>query len=589
MRHSLIGRLLLVSTFIAVCSIAATAWLAAITASRGVEQAQGESLKDDSTVYRSLLDYAATNRTWSDVVPLVRSLSDQVDRRVTLTTRAGTVIADSAPLTDPPSAPGPLPARAFAVIDPLAVDPALAADAASDPIDPRVVGPFALTSDERRELEASAEKVASCVIRYGGDGAISVAPDGRPTVQSSVHAIDEACGASLLNDVITPTEATALAQLESAVNTCLADQGEAPVTVHRDFTWSSASPRSSGDELSIPPCLTSARRQQLAAYAPPAALLYLSSSNGGAPARFDLSSSNQLKIAGITAGVLLVATGATAAAGLRLIRPLRALTQAAQRMTDGHGTARVRTRGKDEIAELGAAFNEMVAGRERMEAQRKALISDIAHELRSPLTNLRGWLETTEDGLAEHTPELDRALLDEAIHLQRIVDDLQDLALSDAGELRMYPQEVHVDHVLAQIRSAFSAQAAARGIDLAAGAPEGLTLQADPVRLRQVIENLVTNALRHTPRGGKVTATARAEPGCVVIDVIDTGSGIAAEDMPHLFDRFWRADRSRSRGSGGSGLGLAIAHNLVQAHGGTLTAISTLEVGSTFTIRLPAR
>ena len=190
--------------------------------------------------------------------------------------------------------------------------------------------------------------------------------------------------------------------------------------------------------------------------------------------------------------------------------------------------------------------------------------------------------------MAEHTPELDRALLGEAIQLQRIVDDLQDLAMSDAGQLRMHPQAMDVGPVLTQIRAAYSAQAAARGISLAASAPDGLALEADPVRFRQTIENLVTNALRHTPDGGTVTLTARAEPGCVVVDVVDTGSGIEAADLPHLFDRFWRADRSRSRGSGGSGLGLAIADNLVRAHGGTLTAVSTVGLGSTFTLRLPA-
>ena len=588
MRHSLIVRLLLVSTLIAVCSIAATAWLAAITVSRGIEQAQGASLANDSATYRRLLDYAATNRTWRDVGPVVSALSTEVGRRITLTAQDGTVIADSATRADPGSKPGRLPGRASAVVDPLAVDPALGAGAASDPIDARVVGPFSLTSDERRDLEAFADKILGCVDALGGDGAISVAPTGRPTVETHSVAIAAACGVSLLDDVVPPTEAAALAQLESAVNACLGAQQTTTITLHRDLTWSTDAPLPSADRLAIPPCLTSSRQQLLAPYAPPAALLYLSSRTDDAPAHLDLSRANQLKIVALAAAVLLVAIGATAAAAHRMIRPLRDLTRAAQRMTRGDAAARVRTRGRDEIAELGAAFNEMSAGREHMEEQRKALISDIAHELRSPLTNIRGWLEATEDGLAERTPELDRALLGEAIQLQRIVDDLQDLAMSDAGELRMHPQAMEVAPVLAQIRTAYTAQAAARGISLAASAPDRLALEADPVRLRQAIENLVTNALRHTPDGGTVTVTARDEPGWVVVDVVDTGSGIEAADLPHLFDRFWRADRSRSRGSGGSGLGLAIANNLVHAHGGTLTAVSTVGSGSTFTLRLPA-
>ncbi|QTE31032.1 sensor histidine kinase [Pengzhenrongella sicca] len=587
-RHSLIVRLLIVSSLIAVCSIGATAWLAAMTVSRGIQQAQGSSLANDSATYRRLLDYAATNRTWQDVGPVVSSLSTEAGRRVTLTMQDGTVIADSAALADPASTPDPLPARASAVVDPLAVDPALGAGASSDPIDARVVGPFALTSPERRDLEGFAAKILACVDALGGDGAISIAPSGRPTVETNSVAIAATCGVSLLDEVVPPTEAAALAQLESAVNACLSAQRTTTITLHRDLTWSTDAPLPLADQLAIPTCLKSSRQQLLAPYAPPAALLYLSSSTRAAPAHLDLSRANQLKIAALAAVVLLVAVGATAAAAHRMIRPLRALTLAAQRMTRGDSDARVQTRGRDEIAELGAAFNEMSAGREHMEEQRKALISDIAHELRSPLTNIRGWLEATEDGLAERTPELDRALLEEAIQLQRIVDDLQDLAMSDAGELRMHPQAMEVAPVLAQIRTAYSAQAAARGISLTTSTPDGLTLEADPVRIRQAIENLVTNALRHTPDGGTVTVTAQGEPGCVVVDVVDTGSGIEAADLPHLFDRFWRADRSRSRGSGGSGLGLAIANNLVHAHGGTLTAVSTVGLGSTFTLRLPA-
>jgi two-component system sensor histidine kinase BaeS len=172
--------------------------------------------------------------------------------------------------------------------------------------------------------------------------------------------------------------------------------------------------------------------------------------------------------------------------------------------------------------------------------------------------------------------------------LQRLIDDLQDLALVEAGKLRLHPEAVDVGELLDQVAGGYRDQAGAAAVTLHTEVNGGVRVSADPVRLRQVVANLVTNAVRHTPGGGFVRLAARpVGDGRGEIEVGDTGAGIDAADLPHVFDRFWRADPSRTRGTGGSGLGLAIVHGLVTAHGGTVTVASEPGRGTTFTVRLP--
>jgi two-component system sensor histidine kinase BaeS len=245
--------------------------------------------------------------------------------------------------------------------------------------------------------------------------------------------------------------------------------------------------------------------------------------------------------------------------------------------------------GKDEIGVLAVALNSLAERRERAEEQRTAMVSDVAHELRTPLTNIRSWLEAIEDGLATPVsdPALTGALLREALQLQAIIDDLQDLAVADAAGLRLTPETVPVADMLQQVIRAHGGGAEAGGVKLTADAPGRLEVTADPVRVRQALGNLVSNAIRYTPAGGNVSLVARREGAEVVISVVDDGTGIAAADLPHVFDRFWRADRSRSRATGGSGLGLAIVRQIAQAHGGSVTARSVEGRGSVFVLRLP--
>jgi two-component system sensor histidine kinase BaeS len=244
--------------------------------------------------------------------------------------------------------------------------------------------------------------------------------------------------------------------------------------------------------------------------------------------------------------------------------------------------------GNDEIGYLAAAFNDLSERRERIEEQRKAMVSDVAHELRTPLSNIRGWLEATQDGVAVPDQSLIASLLEEALLLQHIIDDLRDLAAADAGSFRLHHEPVRIAELLDQVAEAHRARAEAAGVRLNVLPADGeAELTADPVRLRQAVGNLVDNAVRHTPSGGSVTVGARPVGDDLVIEVTDTGTGIGPDELPHVFDRFWRAEKSRSRQTGGSGLGLAIVRQLAHAHGGTVAATSEPGEGAVFTLRLP--
>jgi len=215
------------------------------------------------------------------------------------------------------------------------------------------------------------------------------------------------------------------------------------------------------------------------------------------------------------------------------------------------------------------------------------MVNDIAHELGTPLTNIRAWLQAARDGVADPDPELLDLLADEADVLQHIIDDLRDLAAADAGRLRLHPELVYVNELLDQVAAVHGSRSGdVTIVTEPAGDPE---VMLDPLRMRQAVGNLLSNAVRHSPPGATVTVRSRLDGDDLVIEVVDAGDGISEDDLPHVFTRFWRADQSRSRHTGGSGLGLAIVRDLAGAHGGTVTATSRAGHGSTFAIRLPAR
>jgi signal transduction histidine kinase len=286
--------------------------------------------------------------------------------------------------------------------------------------------------------------------------------------------------------------------------------------------------------------------------------------------------------AGLAAGAVALILGLLLAR--QLTAPLRALTQAAQRLTQGD-VPEVEVRGQDEIGELGRAFNQMAQSLAHQEVLRRNLMADIAHELRTPLTVIRSDLEALLDGVYQPTPEALASLQEETLLLSRLVDDLRALAQAEAGQLRLERQPTDLTDLLRGVIASFDLQAESQGQALTLDLPAGLPLvDVDPQRVRQVVANLVSNALHYTPRRGTVTVAASLADQGVEIAVSDTGEGITPADLPHVFDRFWKGDRGWAESSG---LGLAIARELVRAHGGRIWVESELYQGSTFRFTLP--
>jgi two-component system sensor histidine kinase BaeS len=292
-----------------------------------------------------------------------------------------------------------------------------------------------------------------------------------------------------------------------------------------------------------------------------------------------------------TVVVAVIVAAAAILGGLLLsrgvLRPISMLTGASRRLGAGDLSYRVPVSGRDEIAELGRSFNRMADSLQASEERQRRLIGDVAHELRTPLANLRGYLEALRDGVVEPSPELLASLHEEVLLQHRIVEDLQDLALAEAGALTYHLTDVDVGELLETCLTAHRALAGTVGVTLSVETLEAIHICADPDRLRQMLGNLVVNAVRATAPGGAVRLSAARDDISVTIRVRDTGTGIPVADLPHLFDRFWRADAARGRTTGGSGLGLAIARQIITDHHGTIDVESARGVGTTFTITLP--
>lgn len=534
LRKSLLGRLLTVSALVASCSVAATAWLAVQTTSVAIRQEQGRNLSTDARIYDTLLGYAAGHPDWAGVDGTVRDLARESGRRIVLTTEDRQPLLDSAAGTSPAA---DLPTQASAVVDPLSVDTVLVPDAVpvgTDRVDPRAVGPFLLPAKERTALRSATARSAECLAGVGIAADVVDSPSGRPWVRFVSDGADRELELKCLSvdgAATTATEEKALRALEQLADACLERQGRTGVKLNLDLSWDrghgqegtdvgssapvpvpetgitkeeaierrtaedkmaedkaaaagvptdgAAQARGSGYDRAVAACVGSARREQLTAYVAAPALLFIDGPGAVSVPGFDLSPANTARIAGVTALVLALTVGASVIAGTRLVRPLHALTGAAQRMRDGLDSAPVPVGADNEIGRLALAFNDMAAHRTRLEEQRKVMVSDVAHELRTPLSNIRGWLEAAHDGLAEPDPAFVSSLLDEAVQLQHLINDLQDLGAAEAGALRLHLEPVFVDDLLGQVAAAHQGPAETAGVTL-----EVATAPGSPPRRR---------------------------------------------------------------------------------------------------------
>jgi signal transduction histidine kinase len=271
-----------------------------------------------------------------------------------------------------------------------------------------------------------------------------------------------------------------------------------------------------------------------------------------------------------------------------MIRPLRSLSAAAKGIAAGDLSHRAGVAGQDEVGQVAHTFNQMADSLQSYETERRQMTAAIAHELRTPLSVIQSNLEAMLDGVLPTDADELVSLHQEARLLNRLIEDLRTLSLTDAEHLRLQMEPVNVGELATQVGERLQLHAGEKGIRLETAVSSPIPLiQADPERLTQILTNLIANALRYTPEGTRVQVSVRAVAGGVETAVSDNGPGIPPEDLPKLFDRFWRAEQSRSRATGGSGLGLAVAKQLVQAHGGRIWVKSELNRGTRFTFFLP--
>jgi signal transduction histidine kinase len=286
------------------------------------------------------------------------------------------------------------------------------------------------------------------------------------------------------------------------------------------------------------------------------------------------------------AGVIAIALTFVLSRGI--LRRVAALTTAVQKMARGDLHQRVDNGAKDEIGRLAHAFNAMADSLARIEQLRRNMVSDVAHELRTPLSNIRGYLEALQDGVVQPTRETIDSLFEEAMLLNRLVDDLQELALAEAGQLKLARQQVTIAELVDKAMQALQYRASDHQISLQTQVtPDLPAVYVDAERIGQVLRNLLSNAVEYTPPGGQVIVNACQMQDHIEVSVHNHGIGIAPEHLPYLFERFYRVDSSRTRATGGSGLGLAIVKQLVQAHGGRVWAQSVLNQDAKFFFTLP--
>jgi signal transduction histidine kinase len=303
-----------------------------------------------------------------------------------------------------------------------------------------------------------------------------------------------------------------------------------------------------------------------------------------------------LESSGPSLNVLLILSGLLAAAvamvltfflSRRVVAPVESLAKVAQSVAQRDFSVRAEVKSRDEVGELSRIFNSMIEELSSTEELRRNLVADLAHELRTPVTNIQGYIEGIADGVMTPDTTTLAPMHDEVILLARLIDDLQDLALAESGHLPFLWQSCELGGIAQRALAAVQQRAQARQITLRVDVPAELPLQADPERISQVLRNLLVNAVEYTPPGGQVSLLAWEHGPVIQLAVRDTGPGIPERDLPYIFERFYRVDKSRSRATGGVGLGFTIARRLVEAHGGNIEARSEPGQGTEFMVRLP--
>ncbi|MFD0367834.1 sensor histidine kinase [Streptomyces sp. NPDC059071] len=534
-----------------VAATAATAWLTLAQVTRQARESAAADRLDVTRITDGLRRYAESHGTWDGVGGTVRDLARDTGQRIRISDAGGTQLADSDALL------GRAP-RAGGTAAPLLVDPRPELAFPPGGFGPSLPKMTVSAIDEY----ARSVTYAACLTRAGRAVTVRTGGLGIPLYEDAGPGESGAAGARACSRAAAGSSDALRADSDAIAAACGREEG-------------------AGREA----CLRRMFAERTAKVAPQPLTVRLGALDD---AGRSLAVGPSIAVA---AGVAAAAVAGALLLSRTVLRPVRALTAASRGLGEGDLARRVPAHGRDEIGELGRSFNRMADSLQASEERQRRLVGDIAHELRTPLANLRGYLEALRDGVLEADAELLDSLHEEVLLQQRIVDDLQDLALAEAGALVYHREDLDARDLAESCRTAHSALAAAAGVELAAAVPPvPVRVHGDPGRLRQALSNLVANAVRHTAPGGTVRIEVAEGGGELArISVRDTGTGIAAADLPHLFDRFWRADTARGRATGGSGLGLSIARQIVADHHGAIEAESEVGVGTVFTVTLPVR
>lgn len=270
-----------------------------------------------------------------------------------------------------------------------------------------------------------------------------------------------------------------------------------------------------------------------------------------------------------------------------ILKPIRELTEATKKMQQGELDQRVDTSSGGEIGKLGDSFNELARRLKEQKTLREEMVSDVAHELRNPLSNIQGYLEGLREGMIDPTKQVFETLHQQSLVLNRLVNDLRDVNRAKAGKLNLDKKSLVLEDIISREIKALKAKAEENEVEISKNLNGSNLIEADPERISQVVRNLLDNAITHTPKEGEIKIETRTSSEEVITTVMDDGAGIPEEDLPYIFDRFYRVDKSRSRGTGGTGLGLTIAKEIIESHGGKITAKSREGEGSKFEFTIP--
>ncbi|MEV4705192.1 ATP-binding protein [Actinoplanes sp. NPDC049316] len=571
-------RVFLLVMVVAVSAIGATAWLTLSLTSREVERSQRAAVEHRTAIVDAVQRFGLLRGRWPGLDRLVAGLSRDTGLHIQLRTEDGVVLVDSDNLDGrtsgpvqgtalgvdprPPLAPaitrtfedstGPVPAAPGGLLKnlfTLSLPPDLFGP---EPVDQHFGSPPMLMLRQAAQYRA-----ALIAVRCIDGDAAALRSDVVPYLTSAQRAARPDCVRDATRKVL--GDDAWLQGIRKAYLSCFQKGLNSADCVRTAFTYGVSDPSA------VP------------------LQLYL-----GARPDTGVGDFRRPALLG-AAGLIVVALAGTALIARRVSLPVRRLTEASRLLADGRLDVRVPAYGSSELARLSESFNAMAEAVQRSEERQRRLIADVAHEMRTPLSNLRGYLEGLSDGVVEPSRELFASLHEETLLQRRILDDLQVLALAEAGDLDYTMGPLDLAEAVAGGATAHRAVAAEAGVAMTVDAPAPVWIEGDPDRLRQVLGNLLSNAIRYTDAGGHVLLRVREEAGEAVLTVQDTGVGIAPADLSRVFDRFWRADPARQRATGGTGLGLTIAHRIVTDHGGRIDVTSTPGAGTTFKVHFCRR